>query len=48
MSARVHKKIRRVANKKFLAMVRAIGKLPFRQRLWFAWRIVRGVSAKGG
>jgi len=31
-----------VANKRFLAMVQQIGQLPFRRRLWFAWKIIRG------
>lgn len=44
MNGRTAKKIRKVANKKFKAMIRAIGKLPFRKRLWFAWRIVKGIK----
>ena len=48
MSGRIQKKIRKVAHKRFTAMIRAIGKLPFRQRLWFALRIIRGTSTKGG
>jgi len=44
MSGRVAKKIRKVANKRYMAMIRAIGKLPFKKRLWFAWRIVKGLK----
>ena len=43
MSGRAAKKIRKAADKRFTRMVRDIGRLPFRQRPWFAWRIVRGV-----
>jgi len=28
----------------FKKMIRAIGELPFRKRIWFAWRIVKGVK----
>ena len=46
MSERIHKKIRRAArkaaDKRFMGMVGQIGQLPFRQRLWFALRIIKG------
>lgn len=44
MSGKVHKKIRKVADKRFKAMVRQIGLLPLRRRLWFARRIVKGAG----
>jgi hypothetical protein len=42
MNGRTAKKVRAVANRRFMTMVGQIGQLPFRQRLWFAWRIVKG------
>jgi len=48
MSEKVHKKIRRVArkvaDKRFIAMVGEIGQLPLRQRLWFALKIIKGAG----
>ena len=44
MSARVHKKIRKAAKKQLVTMLRQIGRLPFKQRIWFAWKIIRGVK----
>jgi len=44
LSGRVHKKIRKAADKRLRKMIRAIGELPFRKRIWFAWRIVKGVK----
>jgi len=46
MSGKVHKKIRKVARKQLVIMIRQIGKLPFRQRLWFAWRILKGTKKR--
>jgi hypothetical protein len=49
MNGRTAKKIRKAsskaADKRFMAMVGQIGQLPFRQRLWFALKIVKGTSA---
>jgi len=48
MSGRLHKKIRRAArkaaDKRFIAMVGQIGRLPFRKRLWFALKIIKGIK----
>jgi len=48
MSGRLHKKIRRAArkaaDKRVIAMVGQIGHLPFRKRLWFALKIIKGAG----
>jgi len=48
MSGRLHKKIRRAArkeaDKRFMAMVGQIGRLPLRQRLWFAVKVIKGAK----
>jgi hypothetical protein len=41
---RLRKEARKLANQRFMAMIRQIGLLPFRQRLRFAWRIVKGAK----
>ena len=50
MNNRVAKKTRRtakrIANKQFVQMLRSIGRLPFKKRLWFAWKIIKGVRPK--
>jgi len=48
MAGRVHKKIRRVANKRFMLMLGSIAELPFRKRLRIAWMIVKGPRSNGG
>lgn len=44
MNGRTAKKARKKAGKRFIEMVRALGRLSLRQRLWFAWRVLRGVK----
>ena len=48
MSGKMEKKIRQVArrdaNERFIAMIRQIGQMPFRKRLWFAFRVLRGTK----
>jgi galactose-1-phosphate uridylyltransferase len=46
MSGKMGKKIRQIArreaNERFIAMIRQIGQMPFKKRLWFAIRILKG------
>lgn len=48
MSGKVQKKIRQVARRaadqRFKIMIRQIGQLPLRKRLWFAWKIAKGAK----
>jgi hypothetical protein len=48
MSGKMGKKIRQIArreaNERFIAMIRQIGQMPFKKRLWFAIRILKGTK----
>ena len=42
VAKKTRKTARKIANKQFVQMLRSIGGLPFKKRLWFAWKIVKG------
>ena len=42
MSGRVSRKIRQETRRLWREHINNMGKLPFRERLWYAWHIVKG------